>query len=115
MHISSKITSNKLSKLNNADIGRVEFYGDVKLKRVNPINLKNRVKPVNYCLLSACFFNHASDGPSAGPLSTRMSEQVKQILDVPRDFIKDGAFFLNRCTKPSKRGDPFLTLVCICG
>ena len=33
-----------------------------------------------------------------------MSDQVKQILDVPRDFIKDGAFFLNRCTKPSKRG-----------
>jgi len=32
-----------------------------------------------------------------------MSDQVKQLLDVPRDFIKDGAFFLNRCTKPSKR------------
>src|SRR5262245_52191581 len=33
-----------------------------------------------------------------------MSDQIKQLLDVPRDFIKDGAFFLNRCTKPSKRG-----------
>jgi len=33
-----------------------------------------------------------------------MSEEIKQILDVPRDFIRDGAFFLNRCTKPSKRG-----------
>lgn len=33
-----------------------------------------------------------------------MSDQVKQFLDVPRDFVKDGAFFLNRCTKPSKRG-----------
>jgi len=35
-----------------------------------------------------------------------MSDQVKQLLDVPRDFFKDGAFFLNRCTKPNKRGTP---------
>jgi hypothetical protein len=34
-----------------------------------------------------------------------MSDQVKEILDIPRDFFRDGAFFLNRCTKPSKRGD----------
>jgi len=34
-----------------------------------------------------------------------MSDQIKEILDIPRDFFKDGAFFLNRCTKPSKRGD----------
>jgi hypothetical protein len=33
-----------------------------------------------------------------------MSDQVKQLLDIPRDFIKDGAFFLNRCTKPSRKG-----------
>ena len=33
-----------------------------------------------------------------------MSEQVKQLLDVPRDFVRDGAFFLNRCTKPNKHG-----------
>jgi hypothetical protein len=33
-----------------------------------------------------------------------MSDQVKEFLDIPRDFVKDGAFFLNRCTKPSKRG-----------
>ena len=33
-----------------------------------------------------------------------MSDQLKQLLDVPRDFIKDGAFFLNRCTKPSRKG-----------
>lgn len=33
-----------------------------------------------------------------------MSDQVKEILDIPRDFFKDGAFFINRCTKPSKRG-----------
>jgi len=32
-----------------------------------------------------------------------MSDQVKELLDIPRDFVKDGAFFLNRCTKPSKR------------
>jgi hypothetical protein len=33
-----------------------------------------------------------------------MSDQVKQLLGVPREFIKDGAFFLNRCTKPSRKG-----------
>ena len=33
-----------------------------------------------------------------------MSEQIREILDIPRDFVKDGMFFLNRCTKPSKRG-----------
>jgi len=34
-----------------------------------------------------------------------MSDQVKQLLDVPRDFVKDGAFFLNRCTKPNRKGN----------
>ena len=33
-----------------------------------------------------------------------MSDQIKELLDVPREFIKDGIFFLNRCTKPTKRG-----------
>jgi protein transport protein SEC61 subunit gamma-like protein len=33
-----------------------------------------------------------------------MSDQLKQLLDVPREFFKDGAYFLNRCTKPDKRG-----------
>lgn len=34
-----------------------------------------------------------------------MSDQIKEILDVPREFIKDGIFFLNRCTKPTKQGN----------
>ena len=33
-----------------------------------------------------------------------MSEQLTQLLDAPREFFKDGAFFLNRCTKPSRKG-----------
>jgi hypothetical protein len=37
-------------------------------------------------------------------IKVAMSDQVKEILDIPRDFFKDGAFFLNRCTKPNKRG-----------
>ncbi|KAF2143658.1 uncharacterized protein K452DRAFT_224081 [Aplosporella prunicola CBS 121167] len=32
-----------------------------------------------------------------------MSDQLKDLADVPKDFIKDGTQFLNRCTKPDKR------------
>ncbi|KAH7057205.1 hypothetical protein B0J12DRAFT_738005 [Macrophomina phaseolina] len=32
-----------------------------------------------------------------------MSDQIKEFADVPKDFIKDGTQFINRCTKPDKR------------
>jgi len=32
-----------------------------------------------------------------------MSEQIKEIADIPRDFLRDGTQFINRCTKPDKR------------
>jgi len=32
-----------------------------------------------------------------------MSDQVKELLDIPRDFFKDGTQFINRCTKPDQR------------
>ncbi|EOD46147.1 uncharacterized protein K452DRAFT_224081 [Neofusicoccum parvum] len=32
-----------------------------------------------------------------------MSDQLKDLADVPKDFIKDGTQFINRCTKPDKR------------
>ncbi|OJD37534.1 protein transporter sec61 subunit gamma [Diplodia corticola] len=32
-----------------------------------------------------------------------MSDQIKDFADVPKDFIKDGTQFINRCTKPDKR------------
>lgn len=28
-----------------------------------------------------------------------MSDQVKELLEVPRDFVKEGTQFINRCTK----------------
>ena len=31
-----------------------------------------------------------------------MSDQIKELADIPRDFLRDGTLFLNRCTK---RGD----------
>ncbi|KAF6222900.1 hypothetical protein HO133_000951 [Letharia lupina] len=31
-----------------------------------------------------------------------MSDQFKEILDIPRDFLHDGTQFMNRCTKPDK-------------
>ncbi|KAG0637289.1 hypothetical protein HOY80DRAFT_973754 [Tuber brumale] len=32
-----------------------------------------------------------------------MSDQLAQIADIPREFLKDGTLFINRCTKPDKR------------
>ncbi|KAF2460419.1 hypothetical protein BDY21DRAFT_335364 [Lineolata rhizophorae] len=32
-----------------------------------------------------------------------MADQMKELMDVPRDFLKDGTQFINRCTKPDKR------------
>ncbi|KAL2042941.1 hypothetical protein N7G274_003999 [Stereocaulon virgatum] len=32
-----------------------------------------------------------------------MSDQLKELLDIPRDFFHDGTQFMNRCTKPDRR------------
>jgi len=32
-----------------------------------------------------------------------MADQIQEFLDMPKDFIKDGTQFLNRCTKPDRR------------
>ncbi|KAI1635510.1 hypothetical protein F4809DRAFT_613463 [Biscogniauxia mediterranea] len=32
-----------------------------------------------------------------------MAEQIQEFFDVPKDFIKEGTQFINRCTKPDKR------------
>ncbi|KAI0475784.1 hypothetical protein GGR56DRAFT_674312 [Xylariaceae sp. FL0804] len=32
-----------------------------------------------------------------------MSDQVTEFLDVQKDFFKDGAQFMNRCTKPDQK------------
>ncbi|MDI1486941.1 MAG: hypothetical protein OHK93_006203 [Ramalina farinacea] len=32
-----------------------------------------------------------------------MSDQFSELLDIPRDFFRDGTQFMNRCTKPDKR------------
>jgi len=32
-----------------------------------------------------------------------MSDQISEFMDIPRDFIKDGTQFINRCTKPDRR------------
>ncbi|KAF2275875.1 translocation complex subunit Sss1 [Westerdykella ornata] len=30
-------------------------------------------------------------------------DQIKELADVPQEFVKDGMLFINRCTKPDKR------------
>ncbi|KAI5837808.1 hypothetical protein DFP73DRAFT_566814 [Morchella snyderi] len=32
-----------------------------------------------------------------------MSDQFTQFAEIPREFLKDGTLFINRCTKPDKR------------
>ncbi|KAI9851047.1 MAG: Sec61p translocation complex subunit [Thelocarpon superellum] len=32
-----------------------------------------------------------------------MSDQLRELAEIPRDFLRDGTLFLNRCTKPDKR------------
>ncbi|KAF1982871.1 secE/sec61-gamma protein [Aulographum hederae CBS 113979] len=29
--------------------------------------------------------------------------QMKEIMNIPKEFLKDGQQFMNRCTKPDKR------------
>ncbi|KAF8425654.1 hypothetical protein EV426DRAFT_596076 [Tirmania nivea] len=32
-----------------------------------------------------------------------MPDSVQQLAEIPRQFIKDGTLFINRCTKPDRR------------
>ncbi|KAI9653964.1 MAG: Sec61p translocation complex subunit [Trizodia sp. TS-e1964] len=32
-----------------------------------------------------------------------MADQLKELAEIPRDFLRDGTMFLNRCTKPDRR------------
>ena len=32
-----------------------------------------------------------------------MADQVQEFLEIPREFVKDGTQFINKCTKPDKR------------
>ncbi|OCK83814.1 protein translocase SEC6 [Lepidopterella palustris CBS 459.81] len=32
-----------------------------------------------------------------------MADQLKELADLPQEFIKDGMQFVSRCTKPDKR------------
>lgn len=31
-----------------------------------------------------------------------MADQITEFFDVPKDFVKDGTQFINRCTKPDR-------------
>ncbi|ORY60548.1 protein transporter Sec61 subunit gamma [Pseudomassariella vexata] len=32
-----------------------------------------------------------------------MADQMQELLDIPKDFVKDGTQFMNRCTKPDQK------------
>ncbi|KZZ87696.1 translocase SEC61 complex gamma subunit [Ascosphaera apis ARSEF 7405] len=32
-----------------------------------------------------------------------MSDELQQLADIPKDFVKDGMLFINKCTKPDKK------------
>ncbi|ORY32554.1 hypothetical protein BCR39DRAFT_522813 [Naematelia encephala] len=31
-----------------------------------------------------------------------MSEKVRELVDIPQQFVKEGTLFVNRCTKPTR-------------
>jgi hypothetical protein len=33
-----------------------------------------------------------------------MSEQIKEFIEMPKQFMKEGTQFINRCTKPDRKG-----------
>lgn len=43
--------------------------------------------------------------------TVNMSDQVQEILDLPKDFVREGSLFINRCTKPD--GKEFVRLYSI--
>ncbi|KAL4063660.1 protein translocase [Scleroderma yunnanense] len=32
-----------------------------------------------------------------------MSEKLKEFMEIPQEFVRDGSQFLTRCTKPSRK------------
>jgi len=32
-----------------------------------------------------------------------MADQVQELLEIPREFLKDGLQFINRCQKPDRK------------
>lgn len=38
------------------------------------------------------------------PYRSAMSERIREIVDLPVSFVHEGVHFLNRCTKPDRKG-----------
>lgn len=34
-----------------------------------------------------------------------MSDTIKEIVDIPQNFFREGTHFVNRCTKPNRKGE----------
>lgn len=34
-----------------------------------------------------------------------MADKIRDIVDIPQSFVKEGTQFMNRCTKPSRKGE----------
>ncbi|KAJ1027770.1 hypothetical protein NDA13_003225 [Ustilago tritici] len=32
-----------------------------------------------------------------------MSDKIKEIVDIPQNFFREGTHFVNRCTKPNRK------------
>lgn len=42
-----------------------------------------------------------------------MSDAFKELAEIPRDFVKDGVQFLNRCTKRGFQSNLQLQILCL--
>ena len=39
-----------------------------------------------------------------------MSDTIKEIVDIPQNFFREGTHFVNRCTKPNRKGEQLVLL-----
>lgn len=40
-----------------------------------------------------------------------MSDQIKEFVEMPKQFMKEGSQFVNRCTKPDRKGKNWFSLI----
>jgi hypothetical protein len=75
--------------------------------------IEEATQPISCSRLSTSLKRRLEDHiPVRQILSTNMSDQIQELIDIPRDFIKDGTMFINRCTKRTCAQSPRYSTHC---
>lgn len=65
-----------------------------------PIEAHTTSHLYNSLSIRASFDSQSETPKAADTISTiNMADSVQELIDIPRDFVKDGTLFINRCTK----------------